>query len=144
MPYDLHTYATGASVIMACKSTLGRKELVQQQVQVAKLAMIEAVVNAVFSGVQTGTVPPKLLVRAASAKSEQYLRGKVSQYEILPVVTPEDMQILLDLKRVQNWVGSMYIDRSSEENKGVILRMVTGAGINVYEGPLNLSPFAAP
>ncbi|CAB4311285.1 unnamed protein product [Prunus armeniaca] len=123
MPYDLHTYATGVSVIMACKSTLGRKELVQQQVQVAKLAMIEAVVNAVFSAVQTGIVPPKLLVRAASAK---------------------DMQILLDLKRVQNWAGSVYIDRSNEENKGVILRMAAGAGINVYEGPLNLGPFAAP
>ncbi|CAL9031155.1 unnamed protein product [Prunus brigantina] len=142
MPYDLHTYVTGVSVIMACKSTLGRKELVQQQVQVAKLAMIEAVVNAVFSAVQTGTVLPELVVHAA--KSEQYLRGKVSQYEILPVVTPEDMQILLNLKRVQNWAGSVYIDRSSEENKGVILRMAAGAGINVYEGPLNLGPFGAP
>ncbi|KAH0975598.1 hypothetical protein GBA52_017497 [Prunus armeniaca] len=102
---------------MACKSTLGRKELVQQQVQ-DELDFV--------------------------TESEQYLRGKVSHYERLPVVTPEDMQILLDLKRVQNWAGSVYIDRSNEENKGVILRMAAGAGINVYEGPLNLGPFAAP
>ncbi|ONI08497.1 hypothetical protein PRUPE_5G181700 [Prunus persica] len=159
MPYDIPTYSSGIFAVMKCKSTLERKELVLKQVKVAKLAIIEAIVNAVFSAVQTGTVPPELVARAASAslasemaqeeldwvtEYEQELRVNVSQFEILPVVTAEDMQILLYLKRMQNWAGSVYIDRSSEENKGVILRMAAGAGINVYEGPLNLGPFGAP
>ncbi|KAI5329914.1 hypothetical protein L3X38_029311 [Prunus dulcis] len=131
----------------------GEKRTCTKQVQVAKLAIIEPIVNAVFSAVQTGTVPPELVARAASAslasemaqeeldwvtEYEQDLRGNVSQFEILPVVTAEDMQILLYLKRMQNWAGlCLYRPEqrrgrvvSTENNHGFVLSFLLYGGLN--------------
>ncbi|VVA16962.1 Hypothetical predicted protein [Prunus dulcis] len=56
-----------------------KKKDYQRWLIVAKLALIEAIVNAVLSAVRIGTVHPKVIARAASAS----LVSEVAQAELL-------------------------------------------------------------